>query len=839
MTVPSADPAAPPPDLPLPPGLALRRAAARLALLFEQVWPAIWPALGVTGAFVCAALLGLPPLLPPLVHLALLAVVAVLVLGLLSRGLARIALPHPAASDRRLERASGLAHRPLATLIDRPAELHESSLVLWQAHRLRALKQVRRLRVGWPRPGLARQDRRALRGAVVVGLIASACIAGEDGPARLLSALRPTLPRAAAAPLPELQAWITPPAYTHEAPIYLHADRPALSVPTGSHLTVSVTGGSGQPGLGFDGQQTPFRALDKTSFQADRDLTTNGHIEVRRAGRDLAAWDITLIPDLPPTASWAGSAGPVKTGQQIRLPWKASDDYGVESLQAEIRLRDRRAAPPLKIAIPLPEGAKTAHGIAEPDLTAHPWAGLPVIAQLVAKDAPGQVGRSAEAAFTLPERPFRNPIARSLIEIRKGLSRDPDNHEQALAGLDALMVKPEAFKNDLTAFTNLSGIYYELEYDTSAGAVEHVQQRIWELALHMEESGLEKTARALEQARREAKQALEKATKDPTAQNKSELERKLEALEQAIQKRMEALAQQLKDQPLLDPQARKLDSREMQKLAEEARQAAQQGKMDEAQQRMAELERMLDQLRNARPMTAQERQQQQERQRGRQQMGAVQDMVAREGKLLDQARRREHEAEHALTDEPEAQPTDPGQSREADQRIQQALRRALGELMQQFGDLAGKVPPALGDADQAMQQSANALGKGEDKTAGDSQLKAIEALQKGGQQMAQAMARKLGQQTKMGQGQGQGQAQPAGMGDQDGEGQGEAFGDMPGQMGEGSGRDPLGRRTAEGNNGADEGDDVRVPDQREMLRTQEVEQELRRRGAQRTRPRKS
>ena len=63
------------------------------------------------------------------------------------------------------------------------------------------------------------------------------------------------------------------------------------------------------------------------------------------------------------------------------------------SLQAEMRLRDRRDAPPLVVSLPLPGGTpKTAHGVSQQDLTAHPWAGLPVIAKLVARDALNQTG---------------------------------------------------------------------------------------------------------------------------------------------------------------------------------------------------------------------------------------------------------------------------------------------------------------------------------------------------------------------------------------------------------------------------------------------------------------
>ena len=165
-------------------------------------------------------------------------------------------------------------------------------------------------------------------------------------------------------------------------------------MPAGSRLTVSVTGGSGTPTLLLDGRSEPFRALDKASFQADRDLHEGGHLTVRRDGGELAAWDLAVIADQPPTADWTDNPGRAPGSQQTRLPWHASDDYGVVSLQAEMRLRDRRDAPPLVVGLPLPGGTpKTAHGVNQQDLTAHPWAGLPVIAKLVARDALESDGR--------------------------------------------------------------------------------------------------------------------------------------------------------------------------------------------------------------------------------------------------------------------------------------------------------------------------------------------------------------------------------------------------------------------------------------------------------------
>ncbi len=822
--------------------LAGRRALARLAILFELVWPVLWPPLGVAGLFVCLALLNVPRLLPPWGQVGLLAAAVLAVIVLLARGVRGLASPDAAAADRRLEHASGLRHRPLSVLADHPANADEAGAALWHAHVARAARQIRRLRVGLPRPGLARHDRRALRGALVVGLVACAGIAGEDAPARVWAALRPTLPRGAAGPGTEVQAWVTPPAYTHVAPLFLKPGLAAFAAPTGSHLIVSVTGGNGAPRLNLAGQSAPFRSLDSASFQAERDLTAGGHLAIRRNGGELAGWDVTITPDQPPAATWAAPPGASRSGQRTRLPWRATDDYGVVSLRAEIRLRDRKDAPPLSIAIPLPGGdPKEAHGVAEQDLTANPWAGLPVVARLVARDAVKQEGTSDEAQFVLPERVFRNPVARALIAIRKGLSLRPDDRETAVGGLDALLVKPEALGGDVGAYVNLSSLYYRLEFDQSPGAIGEVQEQMWRLALHLEEGATSRTARELEAARKAAQDALERTRHDPTAAHRAELERKLRALEEAIQRHMQALAEQLQsrhEEMPFDPQSRQLSGREMERLAEQAREAAKAGRMDEAEQRMAQLERMLNQLRNARPMTAEERRRAAQRQKGHQQMGALQDMIGRQGGLLDHSQSRARDRRGDAQDEQKQgdQPADSSaaQGQEADRRVQQALRRALGEMMQQFGDLTGKIPPSLGEADQAMQSAAQALSQGRDQAAGRSQTKAIEALQKGGREMGQQMASQFGQ---SGQQSGENDGEEMGMSLSDSQGEGDADGDSSLTDGQaGRGRDPLGRRYGQGGNGVDESNDVTVPDHGERKRTEEIEQELRRRGADLTRP---
>ena len=749
------------------------------------------------------------------------------------------------AADRRLERDSGLTHRPLAALSDRPATDDPTSLALWRAHVARGLARARRLHLGWPRPGLAALDRKALRHAVLLALIAALVIAGRDAPGRLVAAFEPGLPRLVPPPEVEIQAWVTPPAYTGLAPMFLKRDTPAVKVPAGARLTINLTGGATVPDLAVDGETTALAALDQTSFQIDRTLDKDSRIVLERGGQPLAAWDIAVAPDQPPVAWWTEPPGPTETGGRVRLPWSATDDYGVIHLQAELHLDARPDASPLIVEIPLPNGApKSSHGIHPHDLIAHPWAGLGVTARLVARDGAGQTGTSAPAAFELPERTFHNEIAKALIAMRKGLSVHPDDRGDALAALDELMQQPRLFGADSGAFLNLSAIYFLMVRNKTPEMVPEAQARMWDLALHMEEGQTEETARSLEAARQAARDAMEKLRQDPTDANRQALEQRLKELQEAIDRHMQAMIQEAErnhEALPFDPEAEKLTDQDLDRLAEEARQDLEQGKMDEAQEKMAELERQLDRLKQARADKGQGNSQQ--RQKGKRQMGAVQDMVGREGGLLDHAESRSDDANRPQRIEPDAGQSgagkpDPAMQRPQDQRVQQALRGALGEMMQQFGDLTGEVPPSLGEADMAMRDAGNDLSAGDDKGAAAAQQKAIEALQKGAREMGRTLAKQFGngrQNGEPGEGDSFGAEGSMGMMMPDGRGEGSngpPLGPPPSRADQ-RGRDPLGR-TNQGS-GLDS-NDVRVPEEAERKRSQAIQEELRRRGAERERP---
>ncbi len=818
--------------------IARRRAHARRVLWFERIWPALWPAFALIGLWLAASLFNLPSLLPGWWHIGLNVAVIASMVALLVRGLRPLDRPSDAEVDRRLERATGLRHRPLVVIDDTPANADAAGSALWQAHLERAAAQVARLRVGWPHPGIPQLDVRATRAALGVLLVVGLVVAGAEAPGRLLRSVWPGLPQGTPVPEPELQAWLTPPSYTGQPPVFLHPATQAVTIPAGAHLTVSLTGGTVAPSMEYGGAATAFATLDTASWQADRDISQDGDLVVRRRGRELGHWQVSVIPDAPPTVAWASPPGSPRGTRrlQTRLPWTVTDDYGVASLQAELRLKDRPAADPITVNIPLPSNPpKQAHGAAVQDLTANPWAGLPVIARLVAKDAPGHKAASADAEFVLPERAFKNPLARAVIDIRKRLTLAPDANGDAAADLQALAEAPDAFDNNTGVFLALSSTASLLARSNAPADIAQAQARLWALALQLEDDAVARTAQAVQAARDALKNAVQKG-------DKTEMDKKADALRREIQKHLQALAEKArKDGTLMpfDPSTRTLNQQDFDKLAQQMQDAARAGRMDEAQEKLQQLEQMLEQLKQAEANPSGDRQQaRQQRQRGQQQMGAAEDMVQREGVMKQRATERDGAQDKA------ADKT----GRDTDGKQQKALRRALGEMMQNFADLTGKIPDALGQADIAMDQAGQALGTGNDKAAGQAQQRAIDALQKGQQQMSQQMAQSLGISVQPGEGEGDGNGPGDQMSQDDGQGDdqmGNGRGDRDAQNGEDGQpgdqqadvpRDPLGRPTKDGTSGRADGGDVHVPDQMEQARTRELQAELRKRGGERTRP---
>lgn len=806
------------------------RRAALGVLWAEHAARALWAPLSVLAAALGLALLGLVPtgIAPPLVFGALTAAG----IWATARGARGLAPPAQAEAERRLERDSGLPHQPFAVLADTPVP-GTGAEVLWHTHRARALAALRHLRLAPPRPGLPQTDRRALRIGAALLLLAGLVVAGGDAPRRLAAAFLPGF--GPPGPAPTLLAWVEPPAYTGLAPIFLPQGGGALTVPAGSRLTLTWSGGR-KPYLTLAGASVALRDLGPDSFQATAILSRGGELRLARLLSAIAAWRITLTPNEPPRAEFAGPPAQAGRTLETRFPWHTAQRWGVATLSLAIVPDEHPDLPPITLPVPLPGTPKEATGTLQSDLSAHPYAGVKVTARLTARDVSGQTGESAPVTLTLPQRSFKNGLARAIVELRRRLALRTETAADAAADLDALTPPPAAFDGQSAIFLNAKAVAALLRQSRSIGVLPEAIDRLWIIALALDGALPADSQVALDRAR----EALRRAITD-RAQGKidnAELQRRLEQLRQALAQRLADMARQaVKDGklPPFDPRSQQFRAPGLDRMMRQLEQAAREGRTEEAERRLRELENVLRNLPNARILSPEEAARAQAaRAERRKQEGAVQDMIQREAGLMDSAQAR---APRPAPIQPFRAPSfqqdtpapDPDrleaeeEARSADARTQRALRQALRALRQSLG---AQAPQSLAQAESAMGEAAEALSAGQEQAARAAQGRAIAALTKGGQQMQQQDQQGAGQLAIL-----PGGASPGG--------EEESAGDEPGGDPTGARLDPFGRPFRQGAGGrAADDNSVRVPEEMEAGRSRAIQEELRRRGAEKSRPRK-
>src|SRR5689334_20036945 len=92
---------------------AMRLRLARVALLWERLWPRCWLALAALGTFLTLGLFDVLPELPGFLHTAILIGLGAAFAFGLAAVFGRAVIPDALSARRRIERASGLQHRPL------------------------------------------------------------------------------------------------------------------------------------------------------------------------------------------------------------------------------------------------------------------------------------------------------------------------------------------------------------------------------------------------------------------------------------------------------------------------------------------------------------------------------------------------------------------------------------------------------------------------------------------------------------------------------------------------------------------------------------------------------
>ncbi len=490
--------------------------------------------------------------------------------ALIWRGFKRFKKPSINDARRHVDALSET--HPATTFSDNPIHPHAKAAALWAEHRARVSKQAETLSA----PSLLHKARAIdplfLRILLPICLLASALFAGELFETRFKSAFSADYGSLVGADKLKAQAWVTPPAYTGQAPFDV-AMNENFRAPQGSDFTIRVET-HGKPKLRLiygDKQETiPLLRGDDGTFetQLKLDLKNAVRAEIHWWGK-RATYTIATNNDAPPKIEF--DAYPkVDDNDRAAFGWKAEDDYGLAKIEFVLRPATEKSitsenSDAIALEIPGIEPRK-ANNTTAINFTRHKWAGIEVIAYLKATDAAGQSSASREVAFTLPEKLFLQPMARAAMEVRNVVLREtedyspatekspetqlmddgrliqvapskleaaPQDIRRAAVMLDALTFKPETYFNDRVLYLGLRQAKEILATANNKPQADESESILWAVAMRAEYGTMADAARALEAARK----ALETALRDGAPED--EIKRLMQAYRQAVENYIE------------------------------------------------------------------------------------------------------------------------------------------------------------------------------------------------------------------------------------------------------------------------------------------------------------
>ncbi|PBC11039.1 TIGR02302 family protein [Mesorhizobium sp. WSM3859] len=824
--------------------LALSRLATRASMVFERGWPLVLPLLIVISLFLSFSWFGLFPRLPDVARIGL------LILFALSGGatlypLRFFRMPSAAEVDRRIEAANQLLHSPVQVQTDRPSGGDSIfSQALWREHQKRMAEQLSSLGADRPRSRVPDYDRWGLR--AVAGLLFVTALAFSFGPfggrvsdGFVARAAHDTVP-------PRIDAWVTPPAYTGKAPLFLTADAnqavQTFSVPQGSDVSLRVTGGSGEETLSYADAGGNARAIEPAApkgpapasqaapkvRQFSGKLDSNGTLTLRSAESDLGRWAFAVIPDKPPAIRFVGEPKRAVNGA-IELNYEIDDDYGAASAKAVFELSAPPAAnahplygpPDLPLTLPR-RGGKTNAAKTTKDLTEHVWAGSGIKLTLSVTDDAGHTASSETKTLGMPERPFANPLARAVIEQRRLLALDTNAKPRVLDLMDAITLRPEDTFDNMSNYLAIMSARSRLKLSESDDQLRNVVSYLWEIALGIEEGNLSAAERRL----RQAQQALQDAIKNGASDQ--EIEKAMKELREAMNQFLQEFAQRAQQNPnapQMQQNGRELRQSDIDRMMDQIENLAKSGDRDKAQQLLSELQDMMNNLQAGRQQQGGEQDSEL-----RQQMDKLGDIMRRQQEMmndtfrLDQMQRgqRGQDGEPQMGEDGEPQQGQdeqrpgPGEDRDPLGRPKMSpkdLADALKQLQEGQGQLQSELDQlkkglegmgmepneGFGEAGKSMGDAEHSLGQGDGDQAVGHQGRALEALRRGAKDMMKQM-----------------QAM-----------QGDQGGSEQGGRQQGADRDPLGRPRA--TNGPDDGTSVKVPDEIDVQRARQILDAIRKR----------
>ncbi|MEX0590841.1 MAG: TIGR02302 family protein, partial [Xanthobacteraceae bacterium] len=733
--------------------LRVALARARQALLWERVWPLLAAIAVGGGIFLAASWAGLWIALPPLGRVIGLALFGLVLLASLVPAI-WVRFPRTEEALHRLDRSSGIEHRPATTITDSLATSADDPVAdaLWRTHLARAADAARGLRAGWPRPHLAARDPFAIRALVLLAVVTTFFMASGERTTRITAAFNWS--GVIAPKLYRVDAWVTPPVYTGRPPVLLPGirhDAPApgevaaISVPAASELVVRATGLSTidltvSGGLTEQAEENPA-GVAAGSIERRFRIGDHGSVSVGGLPAGSVTWGFRSVADRPPVIAHARDPHVIGRAS-LSLSYRVEDDYGVVSAEArfsdpQMPKRETAQEPrPLVAApnfpLPLPQ-ARTRAGTGQgtKDLTEHPWAGVTATLTLVARDEGANDGASEAREVSLPARPFSKPVARALIEQRRVLAFDANTRDLVARALEALLIAPEKFTPEAAIYLGLRTAATRLKLARNDDELRSVVDYLWEIAVLIEDGTMSDAERDLRAAQDALRQALERGASD------EEIKRLTDQLRQALDRFMQALAEQLKrdgttDARPLDRNSRVVRPQDLKNMLDRIENMARSGSRDAARRMLDELQAMLDGLSRNRQARGDQGGEMDSRldELGRmiQEQQRLRDRTYREGRE-GRNERRNRGQEQGRSDREQRSL---GDLRRGQEGLRQQLERMLEQLRRQQqggaedgGDQGNEAGEALGRAEQAMRDAEGSLGDGDADNAVEGQGRAL------------------------------------------------------------------------------------------------------------------
>lgn len=805
-------------------------------LFSERALRAFWPVWTILFATIAAIALGLfETANVEMLWLGLVGAALVL-LWALTRGVRRFHWPTWAEAVARLD--ATMPGRPIAAVDDALAvgSADQGSVSVWQAHKQRMSARAAAAKAPAPDLQLADRDPFALRYVAATLFMLSVAFGSVM---RVIEVLRPGEGTPPVGADSSWEGWAEPPAYTGKPSLYL-TKLPAgpLALPQGSHVILRLYGDPAKLSLEQDvaaQAAAPLAATASGPRAFDLIVEHSGALTV--AGDGGRSWQVTVTPDNPPTVELTGPMDRKADGK-MQQPFLAKDDFGIAAGQAKFTLdlekTDRRYGltlppdplPPLHFDLPRPARAsRTAMaGILAEDASKHPWANLPVAMTLTVTDALGQKASTAPVHISLPGRRFFDPLAAAIIEMRRDILWSTQNGKRTAQILRALTFHPEGFIRNEKAYLMLRVAIRRLEAGTTGNTVsaqvrDEVSDALWDVAILLEDGGLEDALERMHQAEERLSQAIKNGA------SKDEIRKLMNELRDATDDYLNQLAQKGEQKDPADKFAKNQKTQnitgdQIQQMMDEIQKLMEQGKMAEAQELLDQLQQLMENLK----VTQSQDGEGQEGQAGKA-MRDLRKTLREQQKLSDDAFQQQQKgggdpqgAAQPDGTAPSGQGSDgDGTQQQGQQGLadrQQALRDQLDQGMKALPDAQGqdadRARRSLKGAGDAMKGAEDALRKGDIPGAIDRQAEAIEQLREGLRGLNDALAKDNNRLPGA-----DGQAQSDGQNSQ-----------VP--------RDPLGRENGQtGQVGTDksllQGEDV-------YRHARELLDEIRKRSADQTRP---